>query len=159
MPSLSSGPRCSDGTSHPTCLHRAEVPDLVAANQQAAGLPFLTGHDADRERASRGRVLAAPGQVRHDGGWPTWDLDAYHFLDGPPPPEVNPSLWRQAQLMAKHGLFKVSDRIWQVRGFDLANISLVEGRTGWIVIDALTTRETAAAARVITGSCCDPCVG
>jgi alkyl sulfatase BDS1-like metallo-beta-lactamase superfamily hydrolase len=59
---------------------------------------------------------------------------------------VNPSLWRQAQLMAKHGLYQVSERIWQVRGFDLANITFVKGDTGWIVIDTLGANETAKAA-------------
>jgi alkyl sulfatase BDS1-like metallo-beta-lactamase superfamily hydrolase len=59
---------------------------------------------------------------------------------------VNPSLWRQAQLLSKHGLFKVSDRVYQVRGFDISNITFVRGDTGWIVIDPLTMKETAKAA-------------
>src|SRR5690606_24424296 len=53
-------------------------------------------------------------------GQPVWNLAAFDFLKADAPATVNPSLWRQAQLMAKHGLFKVSDNIWQVRGFDLA---------------------------------------
>ena len=65
---------------------------------------------------------------------------------GKAPATVNPSLWRQALLNNQIGLFKVRDGIWQLRGFDLANITLIEGKTGWIVVDTLTARETAAAA-------------
>lgn len=65
---------------------------------------------------------------------------------GPAPETVNPSLWRNAQLVAKHGLFKVTDGIWQVRGFDLAVMTLIAGQTGWIIVDPLTSEETAAAA-------------
>jgi len=79
-------------------------------------------------------------------GQPVWNLAAFDFLKGPPPETANPSLWRQAQLMAKHGLYKVSDTIWQVRGFDLANITFVKGAKGWIVIDTLGSNETAKAA-------------
>ena len=58
---------------------------------------------------------------------------------------MNPSLWRQARLNMLHGLFKVADRIYQVRGMDLSVISFIEGDTGWIVIDPLVTAEVAAA--------------
>jgi alkyl sulfatase BDS1-like metallo-beta-lactamase superfamily hydrolase len=74
------------------------------------------------------------------------DLDAYGFLAGPAPTTVNPSLWRHAQLNASAGLYKVMDGVYQLRGFDIANITLIEGKTGWIVVDALTSRESAAAA-------------
>jgi alkyl sulfatase BDS1-like metallo-beta-lactamase superfamily hydrolase len=85
------------------------------------------------------KIVTATGQV-------VWDLSAFDFLKAPPPPTVNPSLWRQGQLMAKHGLYQVSDSIWQVRGFDLANITFVKGTAGWIVIDTLGSNETAKAA-------------
>ena len=61
------------------------------------------------------------------------------------------SLWRHAKLNNQVGLFKVVDGIWQLRGFDLANITLIEGKTGWIVVDTLTTQETAAAAMALMG--------
>ena len=79
-------------------------------------------------------------------GQPVWNLAAFDFLKQASSATVNPSLWRQGQLMAKHGLYKVSDTIWQVRGFDLANITFVKGATGWIVIDTLGSNETAKAA-------------
>jgi alkyl sulfatase BDS1-like metallo-beta-lactamase superfamily hydrolase len=75
-----------------------------------------------------------------------WDFEAYAFVRGAAPPTVNPSLWRQALLNNHAGLFEVAPGIWQLRGFDLANMTLIEGERGWIVVDALTTRETAAAA-------------
>ena len=75
-----------------------------------------------------------------------WDFDAFQFVRGTAPATVNPSLWRQAILNNHIGLFKVTEGIWQLRGFDLANLTLIEGRTGWIVVDTLTSRETAEAA-------------
>jgi len=97
--------------------------------------------DAKRGFIARpsGKILAADGSVLHD-------FDAYKFVEGKAPDTVNPSLWRHALLNAQIGLFKVTDGVYQLRGFDIANITLVEGKTGWIVVDALTSRESAAAA-------------
>ncbi len=108
-------------------------------------LPFTDDRDfADAERgfiatSSSRQIVAADGRV-------VWDLDAYHFLDGECADTAHPSLWRQSQLCAKEGLFEVVPGIYQVRGFDLSNITFVEGDTGVIVIDPLVSRETAAAA-------------
>ncbi len=96
--------------------------------------------------AARGFIAAPTGQVRDRQGQVIWDYDAFAFVTGAAPPSVNPSLWRQALLNNRIGLFEVVPGIWQLRGFDLANITLIEGRTGWIVVDAATSRETAAAA-------------
>ncbi len=117
-----------------------------AAQQQVLEqLPFEDR--TDFELAARG-FLAAPDQlvVRSADGTPIWDLGQYEFLSGDAPDTVNPSLWRQALLNMNHGLFEVVDGIYQVRGYDLANMTLVRGDTGWIVIDPLTARETAEAA-------------
>src|SRR5690349_14210079 len=59
-----------------------------------------------------------------------WDMDGWKFLDEACRPTANPSLWRQCQLTARHGLYKVTERIYQVRGFDLSNMTLIEGDTG-----------------------------
>jgi len=76
-----------------------------------------------------------------------YDLSKFDFLNAPAPDTVNPSLWRQAQLNAQHtGLFEVCDGIYQVRSFDLANMTLIRGESGWIIIDPLTASETSAAA-------------
>ena len=132
--------------SAPDLQPKPATPTTAGANAAMASLPFIAGHDPDRERATRGFIAAAPRQVQHPGGWPTWNLDAYAFLDGSPPAEVNPSLWRQAQLNNEAGLFEVAPGIHQVRGLDLANLTVIEGTEGRIVIDPLTSVETARAA-------------
>ncbi|WP_337186331.1 alkyl sulfatase dimerization domain-containing protein [Phenylobacterium sp.] len=75
-----------------------------------------------------------------------WSQAPFAFLDGERPDTVNPSLWRQARLNALHGLFEVTPGVYQVRGFDISNVTFVEGREGWIVIDPLTSAQPAAAA-------------
>ena len=100
----------------------------------------------DFEDASRGLIARPSGQLRAADGRVLEDFDALQFEDGPAPPTVNPSLWRHAKLDAKIGLFRVTDGVYQLRGFDIANMTLIEGRTGWIVVDPLTCRESASAA-------------
>ncbi len=73
-------------------------------------------------------------------------FDAFSFLQDQAPNTVNPTLWRQAKLNNNVGLFKVTDRVWQIRGFDLANMTIIQGDTGWIIVDTLTSKETAEAA-------------
>ena len=78
---------------------------------------------------------------------PVWDLRSYSFLcSNYIPYTVNPKLWIQGQLNLNAGLFKVTDNIYQIRGFDLANMTLIKGNNGWIVVDCLGSRETAEAA-------------
>jgi alkyl sulfatase BDS1-like metallo-beta-lactamase superfamily hydrolase len=100
----------------------------------------------DFEDAKRGFIAKPEGKILGADGNVLIDFDAFKFEDGKPPATVNPSLWRHAVLNAQVGLFKVTDGVYQLRGFDIANITLVEGKTGWIVIDTLTARESAAAA-------------
>lgn len=115
---------------------------------QAAVLTSLPFDDTeDFTRAKRG-LIARPDPliVKDDDGNVIWDMSRHDYLNGPRPDTVNPSLWRQAQLNAIYGLFQVTDRIYQVRGFDLANMTLIEGDTGWIIVDPLTATETVRAA-------------
>ncbi|MEP6625297.1 MAG: alkyl sulfatase dimerization domain-containing protein [Acidimicrobiia bacterium] len=108
----------------------------------AATLPVTTDDFAD---ATRGRIAPLPGPVVHPQfGHAVWDPADWEFITGDAPPSVNPSLWRQAQLNAIHGLFEVGHGVYQVRGVDLSNITFIAGDTGWIVIDPLTASETAA---------------
>lgn len=101
----------------------------------------------DVEQARRGLIARIPELVvLNQEGQRVWDLSAYHFLEGDAPESVNPSLWRQARLNNEHGLYQLTDRIYQVRGFDLTNMTLIRGDRGWIIIDPLTTVETAQAA-------------
>lgn len=124
---------------------RAASAAIEAANARVAEtLPF--SDDADFTEAKRGFVAAIdPGLVSDSDGKVLWNNDSYAFLDEDCPPTVNPSLWRQSKLVAKQGLFVVTDSIYQIRGLDLSNMTLIEGDTGIIVIDPLISRETAAA--------------
>lgn len=118
----------------------------IEANKRAAdAAPFADKRDLDF--ASRGFLgTRADPIIRTADGRVAVDLNAFDFLKGDAPATVNPSLWRQSQLTAKHGLFRVTDQVYQVRGFDTANMTFVRGRKGWVVIDALTNIETARAA-------------
>ena len=101
----------------------------------------------DFKDAQRGLVARQPSlQVFDENEMTVWDQDAYGFISGEAPDSVNPSLWRQAQLNNLHGLYRVTEGVYQLRGHDLANMTLIEGDSGWIVVDPLTARETAEAA-------------
>jgi alkyl sulfatase BDS1-like metallo-beta-lactamase superfamily hydrolase len=108
-------------------------------------LPF--DDTADFDDADRGFIAAQqPCIIKAADGRVVWDNDVYSFLTGDAPTSVHPSLWRQSGLAAKQGLYEVVDGIYQVRGFDLSNISFIEGDSGVIVVDPLICTETAAAA-------------
>lgn len=119
---------------------------VAAAAAAEASLPFDDTTDLDDAR--RGFVTAlSPGQVHGPGGRVVWDADAWQpVLSGGRPASVHPGLWRQAQLVAMQGLYEVVPGTFQVRGLDLSNMTLVEGRDGVIVIDPLISSECAAAA-------------
>jgi alkyl sulfatase BDS1-like metallo-beta-lactamase superfamily hydrolase len=122
-------------------------PSVIA--QQAAMLDALPFSDtSDFDDAARGflgtiehaRIANAQGRV-------VWSLEPYGFLSGEKAPAtVNPSLWRQSRLNMNHGLFEVVPGVYQVRGLDIANMTLIEGDTGVIVVDTLTSIEGASAA-------------
>ncbi len=124
------------------------VPTAVTAGINAAVLDELPFADRqDFEDAKRGLVATEPGLVvEADKGGRVWDMDSFAFIAGEAPPSVNPSLWRQASLNNIHGLFEVTDGVYQLRGYDLANMTLIKGERGWIIVDPLTARETAARA-------------
>jgi alkyl sulfatase BDS1-like metallo-beta-lactamase superfamily hydrolase len=101
---------------------------------------------ADFERARRGFIASHPtGQITDGNGRRVSDISAYEFLQSEPPDTVHPALWRHAQLNANHGLFEVTEGVWQVRGYDISNITFIKGETGWVVIDPLTVEHTARA--------------
>ncbi len=102
----------------------------------------------DFDFADRGFIATRkdPKIMREDGRT-AFDLSSYAFLEkGAAPQSANSSLWRQAQILTKHGLFKVAERIYQVRGFDVSTVSFIDAGAGWIVVDPLTTVEVARAA-------------
>jgi alkyl sulfatase BDS1-like metallo-beta-lactamase superfamily hydrolase len=119
-------------------------------SEQAAGTGPVSADFSDRRdfvNADRGFVGALePMVIKAADGRVVWDMDCWGFLDGDCPDSVNPSLWRQAQLTARHGLYEVTDGIYQVRGFEMSNMTLVESDHGVIVIDPLISAEVAAAA-------------
>lgn len=118
-----------------------------AANRKIAdSLPFNERGDFDD--AKRG-LIARPDTltIKNDKGDVVWDLEEYKKYigdDKAAPDTVNPSLWRNAQLCMEYGLFEVvKDKIYQVRGYDLSNITFIKGDTGWLVYDTLISPETA----------------
>lgn len=142
-----------------TTTGREPLPEQFHASQQAtehtraAHAALAASLDFDDvqsfEDARRGFIATLPEMriIRAQDGKTTFDLTTLDFLDGERPDTVNPSLWRQARLNAlHHGLFEVCDGIWQVRSFDIANMTLIRGDRGWIIIDPLTSAESAAAA-------------
>lgn len=131
---------CSDS---PAPSHSAATPRTQAAQAEVAQNYDLSNVEG-LAQARRGLIATPQGQVRDAEGEVIWDFDSFAFVQGEAPTTVNPSLWRQALLNNQVGLFKVSDKIYQLRGFDLANMTLIEGASGWIVIDPLTSQETAA---------------
>lgn len=128
----------------------ATAPKDATAQTRAANaavlqqLPFADQQDfAD---AQRGFVATlSPMTIKTDSGLVSWDLTSYDFIKGDAPATVNPSLWRIAQLNLANGLFKVTDKVYQIRGFDLSNMTIIEGKTGLIIIDPLVTAEVARA--------------
>ena len=122
-------------------------PATAAANADAANR-FDFGDAADFERVRRGLLSQLdPPSIAGGFAGTLWDVDDFAFVSGDAPPSVHPSLWRQAQLNNVHGLFEVVPGIYQVRGYDISNVTFVRSDRGWIVIDPLTVAETARAAR------------
>src|SRR5499433_4180476 len=124
-----------DATAVTHALNRAVLDTLPFADTQ------------DFEDARRGFIGSLPElEITNETGRVVWSLKEYSFLAAEEaPPTVNPSLWRQAQLNMHHGLFRVTDRLYQIRGFDISNMTLIEGERGLIVIDPLISTEVARA--------------
>ncbi|MCA8899990.1 MAG: MBL fold metallo-hydrolase [Hyphomonas sp.] len=110
----------------------------------AARLPL--GERSDFDDASRGLLAQITEDIVDAEGGIVWAVNAHDFITGEAPDTVNPSLWRQESLNAIHGLFEVQDGLYQVRGYDLATMSVIRGDTGWIIVDPLLSKETGAAA-------------
>ena len=126
--------------------HSAPTTATQLANREIQeSLPFADRQDF--EDARRGLIASDPGLlIKTVSGEVVWDPSAYGFINGEASASVNPSLWRQASLNNIHGLFEVTPGIYQVRGYDLSNMTIIVGDSGWIIVDPLTSRETAAAA-------------
>ena len=120
----------------------APKPPTPATEQANAAMrqTVATFDPRDFEDATRGKLAELDDPlVKAADGRIVWDARRFNFLKADAPPTANPSLWRQQQLNRAQGLFKVADGIYQIRGYDIANMTLVEGATGWIVIDTMLT--------------------
>lgn len=126
-----------------------EATDHTRAAHAAASTQLPFEDQEDFAESQRGLLAREPELVLRDSrGGVVWDMDAYRFCaPGESAPDtVNPSLWRMAQLNTAHGLFEVVPGVYQVRGYDLSNITFVEGASGVVVVDPLISTECAAAA-------------
>lgn len=111
----------------------------------SAQLPWHDDRDFDDVR--RGFIATREGHALRDAdGEPIMTLDPAETLHAPTPDTANPSLWRLARLNSQHGLFRVCDRVYQVRNFDISNLSVIVGDEGYIIIDPLYSAEAARAA-------------
>jgi alkyl sulfatase BDS1-like metallo-beta-lactamase superfamily hydrolase len=142
------------GTGQQAATRLCRLRDGLTAMERLEEARRLVKEDdrKDFEFAERGFIATRKEPVvpRADGR-PAYNLSSYAFLEGVAPQSANPSLWRQAQILTRNGLFKVMDGIWQVRGFDVSTVSFIDAGTGWIVIDPLTSVEVAAAALELLG--------
>lgn len=118
----------------------------IEANKKVYDLLDFDNNE-ELENATRGLICAPKTlEIRNEKGKTVWSQDAYAFLDNSAPNTANPSLWRNTQLNHIYGLFEVVDGIYQVRGYDMANVTFIKGESGWIVIDPLMCTECARAA-------------
>lgn len=116
-------------------------------SQQAARGELALDDPAEFAAAERGLIARDDAVVvRGPAGQRIWDTTEYAYQVGDAPGSVHPSLWRRAQLNNRHGLFEVTKGVYQVRGYDLSNMTIIVGNSGWIIVDPLTSRETAEAA-------------
>ncbi len=126
----------SDVASKSTIAHQAQVKKTINLSDET-----------DFIQANKGLIASAENLlIRNAANDIIWSNTGYKFIKGEAPNTVNPSLWRQEKLNNISGLFKVTDGIYQVRGFDLANMTIIESQNGWIIVDPLTAKESAQAA-------------
>jgi alkyl sulfatase BDS1-like metallo-beta-lactamase superfamily hydrolase len=121
------------------------VHTIQALQESAAGLPFADTRDL--EEHGRGFIAPLPDlQIMADAGNVAWDQERFLFTETQESfDSIHPSLLRIARLNNNYGLYEVVPGIYQVRGPDLANITFVRGKTGWIIFDIMTAAETARA--------------
>lgn len=126
-------------------------PEGVATNATRAANAAVTArlpldNQLDFSNANRGFLAKIEdAQILNEDGSVAWEVGQFDFVKDSAPDTVNPSLWRQSKLNSIHGLFEVTKGIYQIRGYDLAQMTLIQGTTGWIIVDPLTTPAPARA--------------
>ncbi len=122
----------------------------ITAQKNAEVYQQLDFSDEQESEFARSGLITAPETltIQAENGMTIWSQDAYNFVreDETAPDTTNPSLWRNTRQNALYGLFQVTDDIYQVRGYDVSNITFVRSAHGWIVMDCASSRYTAAAA-------------
>ena len=131
--------------------HPKEATEFTVKENKAFKKTLPSDDGTDAANVAKGFIATRTNPIieKHEpNAWQpiSWDLSKSDFVKGESPETVNPSLWRQAGLNAQHGLYEICEDFYQVRGFDTSNATFIRGKTGWVVIDPLTTAETAAAA-------------
>ena len=133
---------------HPEC--RKKPATTITEGLNAAVYQQLDFSDEQETEFARRGLIAAPESliIKAENGMTIWSQDAYDFVREAEdvPSSANPSLWRNTQHNALYGLFKVTDDIYQVRGYDISNITFVRSQHGWIIMDCASSRYTAAEA-------------
>lgn len=126
---------------------RKDATGHTRARQKEAHACLPWSDERDLEEAARGLIAPLPdGPVTGADGQFVYDPHRLSFIEGEAPDTVHPGLWRQSGLVARGGLFKVCERVYQVRNIDLSNLTIIEGETGLIIVDPLISAETARAA-------------
>lgn len=137
------------GTNAPLTPTQKEATQFTKDKNNAVYTALDFG-DKDEFACAQKGLIAAPEalELKDENGKVIWSQKAYSFVENgaQAPAAVNPSLWRNTQLNHLYGLFEVSDGIYQVRGYDMSNMTLIEGKTGWIVFDPLMSMECSKAA-------------
>ena len=138
----------TEGSTYELTAEKKGATEYTAAINEEVYALLDFSDESERENAERGLIYAPETlELKKEDGEVIWSQDAYAFVETDEAPDtVNPSLWRNTQLNHIYGLFEVTEGIYQVRGYDMTNITFIEGDTGWIVFDPLMSTECSAAA-------------
>lgn len=137
------------GTNAPLTPKQKEATQFTKEKNDAVYTALDFGDKEEFDCAQKGLIAASEAlELKDENGKVIWSQKAYSFVENgaEAPATVNPSLWRDTQLNHIYGLFEVTDGIYQVRGYDMSNMTLIEGKTGWIVFDPLMSMECSKAA-------------
>lgn len=142
---------CQQSDSSKSAKFNSDVKDAskYTADENAQVYKTLDFSDEQEKEFAKKGFITAPDklEIKTENGTVAWSQSAYDFIrNSSTPDSANPSLWRNTELNSLYGLFEVVDGVYQVRGYDVANVTFVKSDNGWIVFDCTTSSETAKAA-------------
>ena len=142
---------CQQSDSSTSAKFNSDVKDAskYTADENAQVYKTLDFSDEQEKEFAKKGFITAPDklEIKTENGTVAWSQSAYDFIrNSSTPDSANPSLWRNTELNSLYGLFEVVDGVYQVRGYDVANVTFVKSDNGWIVFDCTTSSETAKAA-------------